>query len=83
MTLSILLSLYDKFSVNLYIKIYREKKSFKQIKIVPLFAIHMIPIISKNNNKIIKTDKAILFNIISFSLRNFHGNLIKNNRIFF
>ena len=36
----ILVSLYDKFTVNLYIKIYREKKSFKQIKIVTVFALH-------------------------------------------
>ena len=38
--IAILVSLYDKFTVNLYIKAHREKKLFKQIKIVTLFAMH-------------------------------------------
>ena len=33
------------------------------------------PSIFKNTNKIIKNDKAEVLNIISFLLRNFHGNI--------
>ena len=33
------------------------------------------PSIFKNNNKIIKNDKAEVLNIISFILRNFHGKI--------